>query len=852
MKKLWKIILIFAGLAIFLAALYLLSNQLKTINPQDIKSALQSIPPHKIAIAMALAFLYYMLLGGYDIIAFKHINNQVPIKPKEIFFTCFLSNAIGNNTGYSMLFGGSLRYRLYSIYKVSIVDVTKVLFFSSATIWLGLFAAGGFIFVIDPVSLAEVTKYNITTRSIGFVFLAILGAYAVLSALNLKSIKICKRSVSFPSIKIVAAQILLATADWITASLTLFVLMPFGEIPYFVLLKVFLVAQLLGIISQVPGGMGVFETAIAMLLPNAAASPAVIGGLLAYRVIFYFFPLSIALLTLGFYEIVRLVRKVDEKTRMFGKAVSSVLVQILAISTFLAGMIAVFSASTPFDIVQLKKILSLIPIWLLNLSNFLLSITAAGFFFIARALQLRTKKARKWGLIFTFSAIVLSLILGEHPIVLIYFILLFAALLASKKYFYRERGMLNIPFDALWVCAIGGIFAASIWIGFFINKQNILMWISDPKIFIDILMDDGNASRFLRTALSISVLFIIVAIEQVFRKVFYKPIPFDNSDIENIVNGSNYTYALNALSGNKKFILTHDKDAFIMYAEAGNNCFALSDPIGNSSQKRELIWQLKEAADAQNMRIAFIGIGHKYIDAYRDIGLDVLNIAQEAKIVLRSFESNNYFNDLSASFEKQGFTYQIMEGSPDAYKDIFAKINDEWEKNSNYISRNFIPGDFSEEIIKNSRFAILEKNGEICGFSIIDAVKNKYEASCKIIRFVDCPNNIFEYMVYKAVLWAKEKEYKLFDLGLTYSRDEKEDPFLKYFTKMFSLSEYLGHDFKALREFKDRFNPVWNNKYAAIHFDEHIIMFIKNFTTLISPIREKNNTRKFFKRFFVR
>ncbi|MDR3049679.1 MAG: phosphatidylglycerol lysyltransferase domain-containing protein [Elusimicrobiota bacterium] len=852
MKKIWKIILIFAGLAIFLAALYLLSNQLKTINPQDIKNSLQSISAHKIALAMALALLYYLLLGGYDIIAFKHINNQAPIKPKEIFFTCFLSNAIGNNTGYSMLFGGSLRYRLYSIYKLSMIDVTKVLFFSSATIWLGLFAAGGFIFVIDPVSLAGVTKYNITTRSIGFVFLAILCAYTLLSALNLKPITICKKSISFPNIKIAAMQILLATADWITASLALFALMPFGEIPYFVLLKVFLVAQLLGIISQVPGGMGVFETAIAMLLPNAAANPSVIGGLLAYRVIFYFFPLSIALLTLGFYEIARLIKKVDEKTRMLGKALSSVIVQILAISTFLAGMIAVFSASTPFDIVQLKKILSLIPVWLLNLSNFVLSITAAGLFFISRALQLRAKKARKWGLIFTFSAIVLSLVLGEHPILLIYFILLFAALFASKKYFYRERRMLNIPFDILWVCAIGGIFAAAVWIGFFVNKQNVLMWIADPKIFIDILMDDGDASRFLRTAISISVLFIIVAIEQIFRKMFYKPAPFDNSDIENIINHSNYTYSLNALSGDKKFILSDDKDALIMYAAAGNNWFALSDPVGNRAQKRELIWKFKEAADAANMRISLIGIGHKYIDAYRDIGLDILTIAQEAKIVLKNFKAVDYFKNLSDSLEKQGFSHQIMERGFADYKDIFAKINNEWEKNSNYISRNFIPGDYNEEIIKNCSFAILKKNGAICGFSIIDAVKNKYEASCKIMRFVNCPDNIFEYMVYKTVLWAKEKEYTLFDLGLAYSKDDKKEPFLKYFTKMFALSEYRGHDFKALRDFKERFNPVWNNKYAAIHFDEHIIMFIKNFTTLISPVREKKNTRKFFKRFFVR
>ena len=82
-----------------------------------------------------LSVLYYLILGGYDIIAFKYINPKTSLKTKDIIFTCFISNILGNNTGYSMLFGGSIRYRLYSLYNVSIADVTKVLLFSSATIW---------------------------------------------------------------------------------------------------------------------------------------------------------------------------------------------------------------------------------------------------------------------------------------------------------------------------------------------------------------------------------------------------------------------------------------------------------------------------------------------------------------------------------------------------------------------------------------------------------------------------------------------------------------------------------------------------------------------------------------------
>ncbi|MDR0486253.1 MAG: phosphatidylglycerol lysyltransferase domain-containing protein [Elusimicrobiota bacterium] len=856
MKKWLKILLILAGLLIFVAALYLLNSQLKSINPKDVLLALSDISNIKIAAAMLCALGYYMLLGGYDIIAFHHINKNVRLKPREIFFACFVSNALGNNTGYSMLFGGSLRYRLYSVYNVSIVDITKVIFFSSATIWLGLFAAGGLIFILDPVSLAETTGYNITTRTAGVLFLSILSVYIVLCSLNLQSIKFGKKQFSFPNIQTAAIQIALATADWVIASLTLYILMPSGIVSYFVLLKVFLVAQLLGILSQVPGGIGVFETSIAVLLPQIISNPSVIGGLLAYRAIFYFFPLSIALFTLAVYEIARLIKKVDEKTKYFGKAVSSVLVQILTISTFFGAIIAIFTTSTPFNILDLKKIVSLIPLGMLNLSHFLLSITAVGLLFTSRALQLRIENARKWALIFISCAIVFSIVMGGNLIILAYFICLFAAIFAAKKYFYRKRSMLNIPFNTMWFCAVIGIFTAAVWIGFIANKQDILLWIKHPAIFIEALFGDEESSRFLRTVIGISVLFALIAVEQIFRKAFNKTVYFTADDAKLLIQNTNYVYAFNALMGNKKLFSNEAKDTFLMYQNIGANRIALGDPIGVSENKRELIWQFKESGDRDNMRVSFVGVGNKYINAYRDTGLDIVSIASEAKIVLKDFKSNGYFQSLSETISAEGFLYEIKKSDEFyKYEASFESIDKLWEKENNYINRNFIPGDYSADCARGFDFGILkDRNGNISGFSILSGTQNKYEASSEIARYINCPKNIFEFIIYQNVLWAKEKEYRFFNLGYTYTKEdsEKEKDFARFFAKILAFSEHFNNDFKALKEFKDRFDPVWDEKYAAIHLNERIIMFVKNFTALIAPHKERKRTWRFFKRFFER
>ena len=169
MKKFAKILIAPLGIIIFVVAIMLLSNEMKNYSYQQILDTLKAIPSFKIILALILSLTYYLILGGYDVVAFKFIN--VPLKFKNVVFTCFISNALGNNTGYSMLFGGSIRYRLYSLYNVSMLNVTKVLFFSSATIWFGLLIIGGIVFTFFPVNFTDTKFFFSSSLPLGILFL---------------------------------------------------------------------------------------------------------------------------------------------------------------------------------------------------------------------------------------------------------------------------------------------------------------------------------------------------------------------------------------------------------------------------------------------------------------------------------------------------------------------------------------------------------------------------------------------------------------------------------------------------------------------------------------------------------
>jgi phosphatidylglycerol lysyltransferase len=160
---------------------------------------------------------------------------------------------------------------------------------------------------------------------------------------------------------------------------------------------------------------------------------------------------------------------------------------------------------------------------------------------------------------------------------------------------------------------------------------------------------------------------------------------------------------------------------------------------------------------------------------------------------------------------------------------------------------NFIPGKYDESYMQYMDFSVLEKYGKVCAFSIFLKTNNKHEISSGIVRYIKNEYDLFSYIIFKNIIYAKYNEYKWFDLGLTYfNRVDNSGDTTKYFAKMFMFAEHFKNDIASLREFKDKFFPIWHNKYVAIHPGEYIVSFIKNFTDLISP--KKNVDRRNFRK----
>jgi len=290
------------SLVLLLASLGVLNQELKQYSSAELEHSLISIPGTQFIGAIALTLLNCLVFTGYDALAMQYIRH--PMAYLKTALVAFTSTAVGNTVGLGLLSGGAIRYRFYAPWGLSALQITKVIAFVTLSFWLGLSIISGILFVGQPILVPSVLHLPfITTRPIGFLFLGVIVAYLGWNGFSSRSLHVQSLVIPHVPFRLCLAQLIVSTLDWILSGTTLYILLPAStHLPYGMFLGIYLMAQTAGIASNVPGGLGVFETVILLLLSHYISSTALFGALLSYRVVYYLLPLAIAVLFLGSYE----------------------------------------------------------------------------------------------------------------------------------------------------------------------------------------------------------------------------------------------------------------------------------------------------------------------------------------------------------------------------------------------------------------------------------------------------------------------------------------------------------------------------------------------------------------------
>ncbi|WP_199246436.1 lysylphosphatidylglycerol synthase domain-containing protein [[Phormidium] sp. ETS-05] len=290
------------SILLFIFCVWVLARELRGFEFREVLDYLASLPKYRVYLAIGLTALSYWVMTWYDVLALLYIRHQLPYR--KIAFTAFIAYAISNTVGFTIFIGGAIRYRLYKKWGLSPFDIAQVTAFVSLTFWLGLLALGGLVFPQKPVEISHMLGLHfLSIHSLGIIFITIIISYFIATIIGKGNFQLFNREFRFPSWKYSIAQITTATADWVLAGGVFYCLLPpQSHLSYQEFFGIYLMAHFAGILSNVPAGIGVFETIILLLLSSSFSKVTILGSILAYRGIYYLSTLLIGVILLGLYE----------------------------------------------------------------------------------------------------------------------------------------------------------------------------------------------------------------------------------------------------------------------------------------------------------------------------------------------------------------------------------------------------------------------------------------------------------------------------------------------------------------------------------------------------------------------
>jgi len=819
-KKPLRSLIPVAVAAVLVLALGLLYNALREYHYHDIVAHLGAYSKTVILAALALTVLNYVVLSLYDVLALQYVSEKLPYR--RAAFTSFLSYVFSFNIGLSIFGSSTLRLRFYSMWGIDSGKIAKIVTFCIVTFWVGLAAAGGVALLTGPALPASLEVFRFSSRLLGVILLAATVAYLVASASGKASVSFRRFSISLPSFRIAVAQIVVASLDWCLAAWILYILLPEGKPPFPHFLAVYIIAQLAAATSHVPGGIGVLETVLVLSLSSFIPSVALFGSILAYRTIYYLFPLAVAVVAFTAREAWAGRKRVAGIAVSAAKVAAPVVPALLSAAVFVAGAVLLFSAATPAIAQRLEALDAIFPLALLETSHFAASLIGLALLLIADALRRRVDAAYWFSLGLLVSGALFSLLKGFEWEQGLFLLAVAGLIIPSRKLFHRHTVLLTRPENAWWLVAVTTVLAASVWIGFFAFKHvqysNELWWQFELS---------RGAPRFLRASLGVGLLATIVGLRILLGS---KPrLPKERladcePDVRRILGEASCANSNLALLSDKFFHFGAERKSFLMYAVNGRTCVVMGDPIGDSEAFADLLWDFYELVQRQGARVVWYEISATHLPLFVDLGLKIFKIGEEAIIELEEFTLNGgrgkRLRPPCNKMEKDGYSFAVLsaEAAHLRMADLRA-VSDQWLASKKAKEKGFSLGFFDERYLSNFPLATITKDGRIVAFANLWTSGGKNEAAIDLMRHSDdVPNGTMEYLFVRSIEWAKENGYRGFNLGIAPFSGVEDRQAAPFWNKAVSLIFRTGegiYNFQGLRTFKSKFLPNWFPRYIA-------------------------------------
>jgi uncharacterized membrane protein YbhN (UPF0104 family) len=594
------------GLLLLVAAVYVVQKEFRTLSVADIRNALAAIPPSALWIAGGWTLLAYAVLTIYDRLGSVYAGH--PVSYARTSLASFCAYTLAHNLGFAAVSGAAVRYRFYAAWGLPPLAIAKVVAFTSLTFGLGGFALGGLVLLVEPDVVPGLGDYlpHWLMRGVGVLCWAIVVAYVTMSRIR-SHVTIFGHRIDLPGFRMALAQTLLASVDVAVTAMIFYVLLPPAEgLTFLRFLGIYIAAYLAGIAASLPGGIGVFDTAILLGLQPWLSSAEVIGALLVFRLYYYIVPLFLAGVLFAAFEIAQR-RQMLLRYRAEQRVADALEVPAIAGLVGLAGAVLIFLGGLPTRGTAVAE-------WAgyeaAVASHFASSVVGSLLLVMGYGLLRRLRIAWVIGVLLLLNGVVICLLRGEAWWLWGAFLLVAALLAAMRSAFYRDARLVAEPMGAETVIPLAVVGSCAILLAL-VSYGGRVSGESWWEVVASPLAPDS-----LRFTVGLAAVLLLGGMVRLLRPARIRPAPWDA-----VMRARLQRLGAQAPEAADGAVFGEAGAAGFAFLKRDTVWLALGDPAGEERDRVSAIWRFRDMCDRAGVDPAFWRVTPALLRVYGDIGL---------------------------------------------------------------------------------------------------------------------------------------------------------------------------------------------------------------------------------------
>ncbi len=795
-------------------------------SPVRIAAALAGLPGWRIAASLAFTLASYLLLTCYDLVALGSLGVKVPWRTAAR--AAFTSYALSHNLGFAALTGGSARLRIYGAIGVPPATVARVVLIAGIAFWGGVVAVTALSLTLGThaFTLGTHTFHPGAARAAGAVILLTMIALP-LAARRLPGPRgLLARAIPVPHPGALALLLGLGALDLAFSALALFVLIPglsLADFPQLYL--VYALAIVAGLVTHVPGGIGVFEAVVLAALPGGGASSAEIAAaLVAYRAIYYLLPLAAALPLNAAAEAHGLRRRVQPMLTALNLVLFEVAPWAMGALTFGGGLVLLLSGALPAVHSRMRALVELLPLPFIDGSHLAASLVGTALLLVAPALVARLESGMRAARLLFMLGAAFSLAKGldfeEAGVMLV----LAGALQFAAPAFYRRSAGAFSAAGRGWLIAAAAAVAMSAASGFIAHRH--LPY--DSELWWEFALR-GDAPRFLRASFAAGILLAGYALAELLRR------PQRGAGLARLPEGvfaratarHGRSDAALAFTGDKRFLVHPQGDAFVMFSARGRTWVVMGDPVGPTERWADLCWELRRQSDACYARLCFYQLSEALLPLMVDLGLRPIKYGDEATVPVQRFtlegpRMKTLRNSRARAGRERLQLKIISPGDFPVWQSVLRSLSDDWLGSRRHAEKNFSLGRFDPGYLAHFETAVVvraEAPMRPVAFANLWRSGDGQEMSVDLMRQShEAPPATMDFLFVELIERARAAGCTRFNLGLAPLSGVQGGKLAPGWARLANLAFSVdagAYGFAGLRRYKDKFAPTWQPRYIA-------------------------------------